>query len=239
MIIISFGIVRSGSTLAFEMAKAVLELTGHPQQRLTNDLVAEGFGDINFVRNWSDECLARLIDAAKGTRIVIKTHRSPAALSPAAIFDAIDAGELKIHVVFRDPRDTILSMMDHSQLAPEPEVLRGQTLDLDAAISRLGNRLQWLRQWGGFPSLKLQYERIAFDPIAGPNLITEDFGVTADPADVWEIVDRSFTQKNVARPDRHRTDLSPEHVARIERAFPLYLELVRGHPYAGWFEKPR
>ena len=46
-------------------------------------------------------------------------------------------------------------------------------------------------------------------------------------------MNRRFTQKNVARPNRYATELWPDAAARIERAFPLFLDLVRGKPCAG------
>jgi hypothetical protein len=239
MIVISYGITQSGSTLAFEMAKAILEIAGHPQERLTDDLVEEE-NHINFVRDWTDERMARLIQAATGTRLVVKTHRGPLALSKAKVFDALDAGELKIHVVFRDPRDTIVSMIDHAhreRWLGKPGL--GELQGFEAAIGRLGRQLPALRGWGSFPSLKLQYEQFAFDRVAGPKLIADDLGVTADPDEVWEMVRDRFTQKNVARPERFRAELWPDELARVERAFPLFLELVRGNPCVGWFEAAR
>ena len=92
-----------------------------------------------------------------------------------------------------------------------------------------------LRRWGWFPSLKLAYEDFAFDRSAGPRLIGQDLGVTIDPQRVWDIVEDRFTQRNVARPQRYRDELWPDEITRIEAAFPLFLDLVRGKPRVGWF----
>lgn len=235
MIVISYGITQSGSTLAFEMAKAVLELNGHPQAQLGDDLVEEGHR-VNFVRDLTDERVVRLLDAAKEARIVLKTHRDPPPFAMPAVVDALQSGELRIHVVFRDPRDTIVSMMDQAhrqRRLGNPQFREPQ--GLEHAVTRLGRQLPTLRRWGSLPSLKLQYERFAFDRSTGPKLIGDDLGVTAELDAVWEIVDSRFTQRNVARPGRYRTDLWPEETARIERAFPLYLDLIRGNPRVGWF----
>jgi hypothetical protein len=191
---------------------------------------------VNFVKHWTDERMARLIEATSGARIVVKTHAAPAALSPTAVLGALDSDTVKIHVVYRDPRDTIVSMIDRSRRTRRAVFL--EPGGVETAIAGLGSQLEALRQWGGFPSLKLQYERFAFERVTGPQLIADDLGVTADPGEVWEIVSRRFTYKNVARPERYRTDLWPDEVARIERAFPLYLELVRGNPPAAWFQAP-
>ena len=238
MILVSYGLTKSGSTLAFEIAKAVLELNGHSQARLTNDLVTEGHG-INFVRGWTDEKLSALIDATRGQRVAVKTHTTAARLSPELVGHAIDAGELKIQVVYRDPRDMILSMLDHGARAravPHDGAFRDVDT-LDVAIERLGIQLYRLRRWGSYPSLKLQYEKFAFDPVGGPRMIADDLGLTADPAEVWEIATAHFTQRHVGRAGRYKDDLWPEEIERVERAFPLFLELVNGNDL-GWFGPP-
>src|SRR5262245_48678845 len=235
MILISYGITKSGSTLAFEMARAVLELNGYRQHHLGDGIVNEGH-HINFVSGWTDERLMRLIEAASGTRVAIKTHTDPYDLSTGDVQDLIDAGEVRIHVVYRDPRDLILSMLEHAdrtRTSRSAPAFR-QVHTLDHAIERLGVQLHRFRAWGRYPSLKLQYERFAFDPVVGPALIADDLRLPADPERVWQMVGDEFTQLNVGVAGRHATDLAPDDCRRIERAFPLYLELVQGNDL-GWF----
>ncbi len=236
MIVISFGLTSSGSTLAFEMAKAILELHRHPQLRLTDDLVTEG-QNVNFVNGWTDDRLSRLIDCTVGKKIVVKTHADPSALSTEKTFGYLDSGDLKIQVVFRDPRDTVLSMLDHGVRARKRnQKAFSEIRTVDDAIMRLRRQLRSLRQWGAFPSLKLQYDDFAFDQVKGPQLIAGDLGVTVDPHKVWEIVNDRFTQKNVARPHRYKTDLSPDDTARVEGAFPDFVNLVENRDLS-WFEE--
>ena len=235
MILISYGITKSGSTLAFEMARAVLELNGFSQERLGEGVVNDGH-HINFVSGWTDERLTRLLDAASGSRIAVKTHTDPYDLSPQYVQELIDAGELRVHAVYRDPRDVVLSMCEHAErtrTSPTGPAFRA-VRTLDHAIERLGVQLHRFRAWGQFPSLKLQYEEFAFDPVVGPSRIAEDLGLPADPARVWEKAREQFTQLNVGVAGRYATDLSPGECERVERAFPLFLELVRGNDL-GWF----
>lgn len=145
MIVISFGVRKSGSTLAFEMAKAVLELVGHPQDLLPGGLVDPGH-DINVVGTWTDERLARLIDETDGTRIVVRTHGHPRRLSTDSVREHLRAGRLKIHVVFRDPRDGVLSLLDEARKNPD----KAGPLTVDEAIARLRPKVEKLRQWGAF-----------------------------------------------------------------------------------------
>ena len=233
MIVISFGVRKSGSTLAFEMAKAVLELVGHPQDLLPGGLVDPGH-DINMVGAWTDERLARLIDETHGTRIVVRTHGHPRRLSTDSVREHLRAGRLKIHVVFRDPRDGVLSLLDEARMNPD----KAGPLTVDEAIARLRPKVEKLRQWGAFPSLKLRYDDFAFDPVRGPMMIAEHLGVPTDPDEVWALVNQRPTKKNVAMPHRHITDLSSADRARVEAALADYVSLVEHHD-PDWFGAPR
>lgn len=239
MIIISYGIEKSGSTLAFEMAKAIAEMHGFSQLPLPRELIKGHSATSNIGGDWTDDELASLVRATKGTYVVLKTHHPPGRISTGRVLDLCDQGELKIHVVYRDPRDTLLSMLDHDRAHSRKTGKPRELESLEAAITVLGSRISGLRQWGGLPSLKLCYDEFAFSPVLGPSLIAEDLGLPADPAAVWEMVGDRFTQLNVARPERYKTELSLAEIARIERAFPLYLDVVRGDPSPGWFTRPR
>ena len=237
MIVVSYGITKAGSSLAFEMAKAVLQQNGFAQERLPGDLVTPG-QNVNFVPSWTDERLQRLVEVTEGRRVVVKTHTSPAALSADLVRRGIEEGHLKIHVVFRDPRDMVVSMLDHgfkARMESEPAFRDVKTIE--DAIARVGVQLPRLRAWGELPSLRLQFEHFAFDPTFGPNAIAEDLGVPVDAGAVWNAVRERFTQKNEALPERYKVDLWPHEVDRVEKAFPLYLELIRGHDL-GWFGAP-
>ena len=234
MIVISYGIMKSGSTLAFEMTRAVLNLAGHPQDQLSDELVQPDL-DINLVLGWSDEGIERLIDAAKDRCIAVKTHGTLWEVDLDKMRAAIDAGDLRVHVVYRDPREMLISMLDHGVRARAGhDFAFRDTWTLEDAIRRLGVQIYWFTHWASLPGLKLRYQDFAFDPTFGPSAIAEDLGVEVDPARVWEIVNQRFTQKNEAQPDRYQTDLWPEELERIERSFPLFLELVRGNDL-GWF----
>jgi hypothetical protein len=228
MIVISFGVRKSGSTLAFETAKAILELDGYPQTRLPDEFVKER-PEVNQVDRWTDEVLMRLIEHTKDTKIVIRTHAAPNPLSIGRILGAVDAGDVRIHLVYRDPRDTFLSMLDE-------RARKGKSCDADEITERLRRNLRNLRRWGSLPSLKLCYDDLAYDPSLAPRLIADDLGVTTDPAEVARVAGDRGTRKNVGRPHRYQTEMSPDDAVRIEQAFPEYLALVEHHDL-GWFHR--
>ncbi len=239
MIVISYGIRKSGSTFAFELAKTVLELAGYSQVLLPEALLAPANNGtrgrrINAAGPWTDDLLAQVIEAGQGTKTVVRTHANPRRLSSTRVVDALDAGELKIHVVFRDPRDTVLSLFDEARDKPEKNKAR----TVDDAIDRLRPRIRSLWHWGSYPSLKLLYDDFAFDPVTGPQLIADDLGVTIDPHEVWRIVSSRRTRKNVAQPRRYTTEMSATDAARIAAAFPGYTQMVEQRDF-GWFSYER
>jgi hypothetical protein len=235
MIVISYGIMKSGSTLAFKMTRAVLEQAGHLQDLLADAAVSHG-GALNLVMGWSDETIDRLIEKTAGRVLALRTHGALWGVDLGRLRGHIASGDVRIHVVYRDPREIVISMLDHGvrSRGGDNDTSFRDTWTLDHAIRRLGVQVYWFTHWASLPCLELRYQDFAFDPTFGPVSIADDLELDVDPARVWETVNGQFTQKNEARPDRYKTDLWPEELERIERAFPLFLELVRGNDL-GWF----
>lgn len=144
----------------------------------------------------------------------------PRAVNPAvARSHRVESGRVKVHLVHRDPRDTILSMLDEAARVPSKNKVRS----VDDAIARVRPRLERLRCWCAYPSLPLFYENVAIDRIASPKSIAQDLGMTVDPGEVWKLLEHRHTRKNAARPKRHRADLSKAEAERIADSFPGYL----------------
>ena len=78
---LSYGMPKSGSTLAFELTKAVFEQNSYPQTRLSG--LVDDKHATNFIGGFSDEVVERLWTAVEriGYPIVVKTHGR---LTPAA-----------------------------------------------------------------------------------------------------------------------------------------------------------
>lgn len=236
MIVVSQGPTKSGTTLAFEMACATLELNGWPQRTLPDGVVTEGH-HINFVHGWDDAALLALVEETRGERIVVKTH-GPPDLSPALVDRLIAAGELRIHVVVRDPRDQVLSMLDAGRAArAEGSASFSRIETIDDALFHVHRQLARTRAWGSRASLRLVYDHFAFDRPSGPCLLAADLGVAPDVDGVWAIVDGRFTQRNVARPGRYRSELEPADAARIAAEFPDLIARVIEAGDLSWFDE--
>lgn len=100
---------KSGSTLAFELTRTMLEMAGHRQERLSGSVVHPDY-PINFVQTLDQttlEGLQRETCSHTGP-LIIKTHSN---LRPC-IIQLLSQGELMGQAVCRDPRDISLSMLD-------------------------------------------------------------------------------------------------------------------------------
>jgi hypothetical protein len=236
MIVISYGVEKSGTTLAYEMAKAVLALNGHPQGLLEPRFV-KGHRRNNLIGDWSEAALADLLACTARTKLVVKTHHPLPARTADRVREGIDAGEIKLHVVFRDPRDAVLSMIDWERVRPQPsgDMFQAEIRTVSDACAVLRRRLRNLRSWGALPSLKLPYEAFAFDRTFGPRAIAQHLGLEVDPEEVWSVVDQLETKKNVARAGRHHQELPVDARDRIERAFADFMPVVE-QGSCSWFD---
>ena len=73
MLILCYGITKSGSTLAFELIKGMLESAGHPQVRLSDGSVHPG-QVVNFLEPVDRGTLKRLLAEIGDRWIAVKTH---------------------------------------------------------------------------------------------------------------------------------------------------------------------
>src|SRR5437773_11540492 len=116
MLVLCYGIPRSGSTLAFELAKGTLQSAGFDQATFVNDrlgperLKRAGPDARNYVTGLSKRKIESLIEAIGPDRkIAVKTHSS----FPDRMFRWLErlqaSGKLQVIASYRDPRDICLS----------------------------------------------------------------------------------------------------------------------------------
>jgi len=112
VIYLCFGMVKSGSTLAYELTRALLATLSHPQDRLHCPFLEDH--NINFLsgtamREFNRESLRMIEQEAPSPKIVsFKTHTSPTTIFRELAQEGLLIGQAN----FRDPRDTILSLLD-------------------------------------------------------------------------------------------------------------------------------
>lgn len=221
-IVFSYGLTKSGSTLAYQLALVALERAGHPQPALCLQGVTVS-RKINAIEHIDGDAARRMqaAVAAHGHPMVFKTHTRP----DPAVCRMVGDGAL-VHAVVRDPRDIALSMVDHGQRArANGKPAFSEIHDLDDAIRGIENQMETLAQWLALPGVRvLRYDRLAFDTPAAAAEILGHLGIDGDPhAIADEVLSTRFIQFNAGRRDRHLTEMSDTDSARIRARFaPFY-----------------
>jgi hypothetical protein len=211
MIVLSYGMTKSGSTLAFELCKSVLQQRGFEQRRLPDGVVAP-WHHINFISELSVASLQRLVEAVSSSEIItIKTHLGFGDDEKWFIEDGIRDGGIKVHVNYRDPREICLSLVDAGVQAREnekPAFAEVRTLRDAARIVR--RQLNVCRRWGSLQGvLHLHYDDVAFDTRRVAEQLNADFGF--DPVSdaeyneiAYRVFSEAFTQKNKGVKHRYK-----------------------------------
>lgn len=239
MLLLSFGIPKSGTTLGFELARGILREAGHDQRMESPHLASHA--KVNFATAIDRESVAALIAASGPDRIVaVKTHAGfDASLTPW-LEAQIAVGDLAVQAIYRDPRETCLSLIDAGERARKrgrPAFSQIETMD--DAIAVVATRLELLRRWGGLAGAQLlPYERIAFDMRRSIKAMRRHLGVRAN----WRAVRRyvqneAFTQKNRAVRARWRSDLDPAENARLLTHFGPFIRRVCERGDLAWFRE--
>ena len=227
LIYFSFGMTKSGSTLAYELARSALVLAGYEQPRLSTKAVLDR-KKLNFVAHLDADAVAALKaeTAALGTPVAIKTHTRP----DAEVVKLLQSGEATAHAVYRDPRDMALSMVDHGARA----LAKGKTAftefkTAEDAIENICHQTNSLRSWLSLPNVRpLFYDDVAFDTEKTVGLMLAELGVDVPSEDViYMAAHQRFTQLNKGVRARHETEMAPELSARFKEIFaPFYERLI-------------
>lgn len=219
---------KCGSTLAFEMARTALELSGFPQEKLP--IGATGVDrKINFAQHLDDNNIAEMTDAVRdiGHPIVVKTHTRP----DLGVIEMINRGEAIVQASYRDPREMALSMMDHGQRSRSVGKLAFSEIEtLDDALINISSQIDSLTQWLYRENcLPLYYEDIAFSSNKTMRRILAQLEISAQPAPiVRHVIKNRFIQLNMGVKRRYRTEMSYDDQRRFKRAFrPFYMRLIR------------
>jgi len=223
----SYGMTKTGSTLAFELVRSALDLCGYPQDRLALDAV-EATAKVNFVNRLSAEQLETLRNEAKkrGYPIVLKTHARP---TPGVV-RMIHAGEAIAYASYRDPRDMVLSMLDHGKRARETGQKSFSNLHTaEQALENIRHQHNTLTAWLRLPfTMPLYFEDAAFDTETTAARVLASLCLKLDPVVLSEVVlTQRFTQKNKALRQRYPDEMTPALSSAIKAEFaPLFEHLI-------------
>jgi hypothetical protein len=244
MLVLCYGIQKSGSTLAFELVRGVLESAGFEQPFLRNERFKGGApipaAARNYIERVTQEKIVELSDTIGPHRkIAVKTHGAFRAKMLPWLEGMQTRGALQVIVSWRDPRDICLSLLDAGATSRDADAGAFSSLTtLDDAVAYVDERLARYRKWAALRgTLRLDYDTVAFTPDKAIAAIEKALGVTSDYERVKRhAFEEADTRKNKAVPDRYRTELTGEQSTKLAEAFRRFLMDSRD---AGWPEKHR
>jgi hypothetical protein len=221
---VSYGMPKSGSTLAFELTRTMLELAGVAQPKIAEGVTDPAY-EINFVNRLDGPAFDRLCDEANiiARPVVIKTHSR---LFPR-LEKLLHEGKLMGHAVCRDPRDMALSMLD---AAREGRAWGGADGCLFKTVAdtekRLSKCIQMFMKWTETSNIMpIHYERLAFDTEVVAAEIAAQLGIVVDiPKAIEVVTGTKFTQLNRGISQRWKTEMNPADARRLEITFKEYIE---------------
>jgi len=228
LIYLSYGMTKSGSTLAYQLARTAMVAAGMDQP-LLNIPALRKTKHINFIEQLEPWRLEAVMDQARalGHAIVLKTHSRP---DQPIMRELLESGLAIGHACLRDPRDMALSMLDHG--ARSRKAGKGEFSEfhsVDAALTNIRQQTETLRQWLCLPNiLPLAYEELAFDTVSATRKILKQLNIQINPAHIAEIVlDAGQTNKNLGKPSRHAQQMAAQTSAEIADEFaPLINQFI-------------
>jgi len=241
MLILCYGMAKSGSTLTFELVKGMLESTGHTQIRLPDGVVNAGH-IVNFAEPIDRERVDALIDAVGQRWIAVKTHAGFRPLFFPRLEELQLDGKLRIIASYRDPRDLCLSLLDAGEQARKRgEQTFSPITGMDVAINHADDHIEKFRRWASVRgTLRLDYETVAFSPDIAIDEIERHLGIACDrDAAKRHAFEGAFTQQNKMKSRRFETDLTDAEKARLTEAFNVFIREVCETQDDGYFTSHR
>jgi len=252
MLVICYGIPKSGSTLAFRMVLEVLRNAGYEQSHILNErprvggvAVAKGSLRSNFLKSTTKESIGELVEAIGPSRMIaMKSH----ARFTNDLFPWLEEMQQKraVQVIasYRDPRDICLSAMDAGERSRAQSVVKKAFSSIDsveAAARRVTRRIDDFRKWAALQgTLRLYYETVAFHPDEAISAIEIALGIKCD----HERVKRSVFEdanlfENKAKSQRHREDMGDLRRKELTEIFRKFIRRACEEDDQKWYDKRR
>lgn len=249
MLVISYGIPKSGSTLAYELIRGMLINAGFSQDivhlEVNGRRPPKRGGKRNFVAKMTRETVERLVtEVGPARRIAIKTHD---AFEPEmfAWLEKLQAERaLQVIASYRDPRDICLSLLDAAEKARSREggpKAFSHVEGLDHAAENVKRRLSGFRGWAALKGTeRVDYHDLAFDTEKVIERLEAALGIAVNREQVMRYaLKEAFTQRNKAKPRRHESELDEEGKKALRRHFRVFIRNVMEENDQAWFDKYR
>jgi hypothetical protein len=229
LIYISYGMMKCGSTLAFELTKGILEQNGFPQTRLPKSTIP-GDAAQNFVTSLGLEQLEAIEREAekRGYPIVLKTHHAPT----PAVKAWVEEGRILGHCAYRDLREMALSLIDNGARSRARGGKGFSNIeDLEDALDSIRKQVPRFLAWARLPGfMPLYYNDVAFDTQNTVRRLCGQLGLDADPAKVEKIVKGERpTRYNKGVPGRFREMAAEDSELILQEFRSFYEEFIDPH----------
>jgi len=241
VLVLCYGITKSGSTLAFELIKGMLASAGHPQQRLPDQLVNPGH-NVNYIQPLTQQRIDNLVSAIGDRRIAVKTHAG----LPLPLFRHLEdlqlSGRLQVIISWRDPRDICLSLIDAAEQARETGRKEFSRLtDLQRAANEVSSQILKFTRWAALRNaVTLEYDVVAFSPDAAIEQLEQVLNIRCDHDYAkHHAFEGAFTQKNKGVRQRFLAELNEQQNRSLSDRFEGFLQrMYEGDP-AAWLAAER
>ncbi len=186
MIIISAGMQKAGSAYIFNMLNDLCSLSGGQDVRK----VKEKYHLDGLLRHYNcnvgtfagHKILRLLWYGRREGPYVVKTHTGPTGLLRLLH----RTGMVKVIYIYRDPRDALLSAMDHGRkiaASGETHTFAGLSRFEDAFAAVKAWVCRW-KQWNDCGAYLLRYEDLLSDPVKEMEKISTYLGFGVGPEDI-------------------------------------------------------
>ena len=242
MLVICYGMAKSGSTLAFELVRGILMSAGHSQTRVSCSGVSSTARG-NFMKTADRASIENLLDYTGDRRILaVKSHH----VFKDNMFEWLEelqaARKLQVIASYRDPRDICLSLVDAGDRARQKGKRAFAKIDgLPRATRQVTKASQNFRKWGALRgTLRLYYDTVAFSPDNAIEEVERVLNVKSDREAVMKhAFHRAFTQKNKATQHRYATELDESGQQEMWEIFGTFIQRVCEQNDDHWFSEYR
>lgn len=217
----SFGVTKTGSTLAYRMVRHFLECRGHSQALLPDHLQVIR-KDLNSWSQANHELLEEIAEwvAERGIFLALKTHRAPTPL----VRQILMQGRAMGHATFRDPREIALSLVDHgkeSQQRGHDPVRFRDLKDATDSLDLIERQLTIFDRWEDLPGIETwYYDDFAFNPDLSFDKLARQTGLkplTQSERDAFD--GAAGTKFNKAVLHRWKSELTDEESDEFKQRF--------------------
>ncbi|MDQ3047172.1 MAG: sulfotransferase domain-containing protein [Bacteroidota bacterium] len=224
MIIISYGLPKSASTITFTYTEELLSASGSRSgQAKFTSIFPEGFVYRFGIINTSVILLIHLFYGS----IVIKTHSAP--VFPIRLL--IGARIARATSSSRDPRDIILSAIDHGKTNSDNPFVQFTTVE-NTIPTVLEECKKWERWKKYSKALFIRYENISQNAAPELRKIALYLGLNVSEEKISEIVQRYESKKqqnknfNKGTHNRYLTEMSLDEISLCNLQLGEYIQLL-------------